>query len=383
VKKTLMERFMDKVSPDPNTGCWLWTGYIEPGGYGMLWMPGNRSQNAHRVSWNLHYGEIPAGAFVCHRCDTRNCVNPKHLFLCNAAENAADMKAKGRSRCGERNTSAKLTGDEVRQMRALIDDGSLSIGAIADKFNVSRATVYAIRKKKVWRGADGREVFRQDPHAATELQCLEETMAEFKPAFDFVMNHEDPHRTGKVTEDAGGRTRFGIAQKFHPELTDEFFTGPVEDALKQAEEILRGDYWRPMRLDEIRNQNVANKLFDMAVNMGVHQAGVYAQRAANGFMDARGAQQPGSPERAGFARVGVETPKAASETRVAQALLPVQLLTEDGILGERSVAAINSLDPIAYYQLLCDFSRQHYIHVASNNPAQAVDLQGWLKRATA
>ncbi len=76
-------------------------------------------------------------------------------------------------------------------------------------------------------------------------------MSHFLPAFYFVMNHEDPHRTGKVTEDAGGRTRFGIAQKFHLELPEEFFTGPAEDALKQAEEILRGDYWQPMRLDGI------------------------------------------------------------------------------------------------------------------------------------
>jgi len=196
-------------------------------------------------------------------------------------------------------------------------------------------------------------------------------MAEFKSAFEFVMNHEDPHRTGKVTEDAGGRTRFGIAQKFHPELPEEFFTGPAENALKQAEEILRRDYWQPMRLDEINNQNVANKLFDMAVNMGVHQAGVYAQRAANGLIQARGAQLPGSPDCAGVARVGVEAPSAAAA------------LAEDGVIGEKSLAAINALDPIAYYQLLCDWSRQHYVHVASINPAQAGNLQGWLKRAAA
>ena len=175
-------------------------------------------------------------------------------------------------------------------------------------------------------------------------------MADFESAFDFVMSHEDPHRSGEVTEDAGGRTRFGIAGKFHPELTEEFFTGPADEALKQAEEIMRSDYWQPMRLDEIRNQNVAAKIFDMAVNMGVHQAAVYAQRAANGMIHSRG-------------------------------VLP--LLQEDGVLGEKSLAAINALDPIRYYQLLCDFSRQHYIHVASINPAQATNLQGWLKRAAA
>ena len=192
-------------------------------------------------------------------------------------------------------------------------------------------------------------------------------MADFEPAFDFVVSHEDPHRSGKVTEDAGGRTRFGIAGKFHPELTEEFFSGPADEALKQAEEIMRSDYWQPMRLDEIRNQNVAAKIFDMAVNMGVHQAAVYAQRAANGMITAQ----------------VVLPPSAASENGVAQALLPVYSLAEDGVLGNKSLAAFNALDPIRYYQLLCDFSRQHYIHVASINPAQATNLQGWLKRAAA
>jgi len=64
-------------------------------------------------------------------------------------------------------------------------------------------------------------------------------------------------------------------------------------------------------------------------------------------------------------------------------LVPMFRLEEDGVLGDKSLAAINSFDPIAYYQLLCDLSRQHYIHVASINPAQSANLQGWLKRAAA
>jgi hypothetical protein len=50
-------------------------------------------------------------------------------------------------------------------------------------------------------------------------------MADFKPAFLFTLQHEDSTRSGKVTIDAGGRTRFGIAEKFHPDLPEEFFTG--------------------------------------------------------------------------------------------------------------------------------------------------------------
>ena len=56
-------------------------------------------------------------------------------------------------------------------------------------------------------------------------------MADFKPAFAFALLHEDATQSGKVTMDAGGRTRFGIAEKFHPDLPEEFFTGPAEDVL--------------------------------------------------------------------------------------------------------------------------------------------------------
>ncbi|HET8891747.1 MAG TPA: glycosyl hydrolase 108 family protein [Candidatus Angelobacter sp.] len=172
-------------------------------------------------------------------------------------------------------------------------------------------------------------------------------MADFKPAFSFVLQHEDSTRSGKVTVDAGGRTRFGIAEKFHPDLPDEFFTGPAKDALAEAEKIEQREYWKAMRLDEVENQNVANKLFDMGVNMGARQAALYAQRAANAL--------------------------AAGDARLA----------EDGVIGPKTLAAISASDPRAYYQLLCEFSAAYYRHVAAVNPAQAVNLAGWLKRAEA
>ena len=172
-------------------------------------------------------------------------------------------------------------------------------------------------------------------------------MADFKPAFEFVLQHEDPACSGKVTVDAGGRTRFGIAARFHPDLPQEFFAGPVEDALAEAERIEEREYWEPMRLAEVGNQNLANKLFDMGVNMGVRQATVYAQRAANALLerDAR--------------------------------------LAEDAVIGAKTLAAINAVKPIEFYQLLCELSAGHYRHLATVNPAQAENLKGWLKRAEA
>ncbi len=172
-------------------------------------------------------------------------------------------------------------------------------------------------------------------------------MADFKTAFLLTLQHEDSTRSGKVTIDAGGRTRFGIAEKFHPDLPGEFFAGPAEDALAEAEKIEEREYWNSLRLAEVENQNVANKLFDMGVNMGVRQAAVYAQRAVNALVIA--------------------------DARVA----------EDGEIGAKTLAAINGVDAIAYYQALCELSAAHYRHVVAVNPAQAMNLNGWLKRAEA
>ena len=58
-------------------------------------------------------------------------------------------------------------------------------------------------------------------------------------------------------------------------------------------------------------------------------------------------------------------------------------LVEDGEIGTKTLAAIHGADPIAYYQALCELSAAHYRHVAAVNPAQAMNLNGWLKRANA
>jgi len=172
-------------------------------------------------------------------------------------------------------------------------------------------------------------------------------MADFKLAFDFVLQHEDPTRSGKVTVDAGGRTRFGIATRFHPDLPEEFFTGLAEDALAEAEKIEEREYWSSMRLAEVENQNIANKLLDMGVNMGVLQATVYAQRGLNALLDSN-----------------------------AQIVV-------DGVIGTKTLTAIHRVNLIEYYKLLCQWSAAHYRHIAAVNPAQAENLAGWMKRAEA
>lgn len=75
--------------------CWRWKGYKRADGYGVL-RHQKKLELVHRIAWQLTYGAIPPGLFVCHHCDVRDCCNPYHLFLGTAEDNARDMAAKGR-----------------------------------------------------------------------------------------------------------------------------------------------------------------------------------------------------------------------------------------------------------------------------------------------
>lgn len=93
---TLAARLDTGSIPEPNSGCFLWIRTVNNRGYGQITYRG-RPILAHRAAWEVaHAKKIPAGALVLHSCDNPSCVNPSHLRLGDASENASDAVARGR-----------------------------------------------------------------------------------------------------------------------------------------------------------------------------------------------------------------------------------------------------------------------------------------------
>lgn len=93
-RRTPAEVFFSHVEKTP--GCWIWIGSAVASGHGQVNLADGERWLAHRLSWVIHYGAIPDGLNVCHKCDNPPCANPAHLFLGTQADNVQDAIQKGR-----------------------------------------------------------------------------------------------------------------------------------------------------------------------------------------------------------------------------------------------------------------------------------------------
>jgi len=137
------ERIWEKAMPVPECGCWLWTGNVAKVGYGQL-ISNRKKRYAHRSSYEVFKGPIPKGMMVCHKCDTRSCVNPDHLFLGTPQDNMTDMIKKGRSKNGPNHPASKLTKEQVKEILNM--EGTHQY--IADLYGVCRQNIGAIKSGK-------------------------------------------------------------------------------------------------------------------------------------------------------------------------------------------------------------------------------------------
>jgi hypothetical protein len=173
---SIAERLWRAVSPEPNSGCWLWTGTVNSWGYPLLSI-GNKVRSGHRLSYETFRGPIPEGMCVCHTCDIPSCINPDHLWIGTNADNSSDKQKKGRAKAGagdkhwtranpekrlfgdknparkypglhagEKNSRARLTADQVKVIRLSDKSGS----ELAREYGVAATTISAVRLGKSW-----------------------------------------------------------------------------------------------------------------------------------------------------------------------------------------------------------------------------------------
>lgn len=134
--------------------CWLWTKGLNSNGYGSFHKDSaHPNMGAHRFAYETYIGPIPDGLLVCHTCDVRNCVNPSHLYAGTEADNSRDMESRGRGNHpkGMRMAAAKLTDDDVREIRRAYAAGGISQQALADQYGVAQHAVSRIVRGLSWK----------------------------------------------------------------------------------------------------------------------------------------------------------------------------------------------------------------------------------------
>lgn len=151
-RKTLADRFWEKVDRRGPNDCWEWTAALNEHGYGVMRPEGRRTGpgiKAHRMSMMLAGVDVD-GLVVRHSCDNPPCVNPAHLSTGTKADNSADMVARGRSPRGSRSGTSKLTERQVAEIRRRQAAGELH-RVLAAEYGVSRVTITNIVTGRTWR----------------------------------------------------------------------------------------------------------------------------------------------------------------------------------------------------------------------------------------
>ena len=155
------ERLLKNIAVSGDEECWLWTGRLDPRGYGRfdVRFPGElraRPRLAHRLVYTVLVGPVPDNMMICHRCDNPPCCNPAHHFVGTPKDNFDDMVKKGRKpplpiHRGEEIKSSKLLEPQVIEILA----SSESACDLARKYGVTAGAIHLIKKGRNWAHLSG------------------------------------------------------------------------------------------------------------------------------------------------------------------------------------------------------------------------------------
>lgn len=152
VSKRTLRRFWDKVDKRDPDQCWEWTGATRAYRYGCFYFR-DKVRAAHRVSFIIHKREIEDGELILHHCDNGLCVNPNHLYAGDQNDNMNDMWERDRHppTWGEASGQAKLTADQVREIRRRYAAGGVTQKGLASEYGVAKSLVWSIIHRKIWK----------------------------------------------------------------------------------------------------------------------------------------------------------------------------------------------------------------------------------------
>jgi len=139
-----MERFWNKVEKTGSDDCWEWQASTI-NGYGQF----DKGLLSHRVAYRLEV-EDPGENYVLHKCDNKLCVNPEHLYLGDQQDNMNDAVERGQMPSGENAGPAKLTNEEVEEIRSKLEDTDLTQKEIGEQYGVTQPIISDISNGKIW-----------------------------------------------------------------------------------------------------------------------------------------------------------------------------------------------------------------------------------------
>lgn len=139
--------------------------------------------------------------------------------------------------------------------------------------------------------------------------------------------------------DAGGETKYGISKRSYPKEDIKNLT------VERAIEIYTRDFWNPLNLSSIQDQTTANLVFRFAVNAGNITAVKMLQECLNTFVP----------------------------------IIPS--VAVDGVLGQRTLQAINNIRTIRLHDTFRVATCKHYLAIVLRKPSQEKYFKGWIKRA--
>lgn len=172
IARPVIQRFMEKIEPEPMSGCWLWTAQVNEDGYGRFRITSDWQSGAHIAAWWLFRGER-RDLSVLHKCDVRPCVNPDHLYLGTQKDNVRDAIVRGRWKFfyrasgedhwmrkkpelvarGERAGHAKLTNVQAGEIRQRYAAGGISQAALGQEYGVHQFAICRIVSGKSYKAA--------------------------------------------------------------------------------------------------------------------------------------------------------------------------------------------------------------------------------------